>query len=482
MTTTTMNPSREQLLASVQHHFDGGSFEADLRRRVGWRTESDTGHPGAPALRQYLTDEIVPGLIPQGFACEVLENPDARGGPVLLARRVESPDLPTLLTYGHGDVVNGQDANWREGLSPWELKIEGDRWYGRGTADNKGQHTVVLAALAQTIAARQGRLGYNVTLLMEMGEEAGSPGLAAFCQQQREALKADLFLASDGPRVNAGRPTLFLGSRGAINFSLKMSSRPKAYHSGNWGGVLSNPATVLAHAVASMVDARGRMLVPGLLPPPLPEKLRTALQDVVIGGGADDPALTPGWGEPGLTPAEQLVGWNTLEVLALGAGLPARPVNAIPSSAVAHCQLRFVVGTDWRNVKDIVRAHLDAHGFADVEIELGMQCGATRLDLHNPWVDWALASMQNSAGNPATLLPNLAGSLPNDIFADDLGLPTLWVPHSYPACAQHAPNEHLLASVAREGLAVMAGLFWDLGEPADVPWKEGALTQSAVQS
>lgn len=477
MTTTTMN--REQLLASVHQHFDAGRFEADLRRRVAWRTESDTGQPGAPALRQYLADEIVPGLEPLGFACEVLDNPDPRGGPVLLARRVESPELPTVLTYGHGDVVNGQDANWREGLSPWELKIEGDRWYGRGTADNKGQHTVVLTALAQTIAARQGRLGYNVTLLMEMGEEAGSPGLAAFCQQQRDALRADLFIASDGPRVNAARPTLFLGSRGAINFSLKVNSRPRAYHSGNWGGVLSNPATVLAHAVASMVDAHGRMRVPGLLPPPLPDKLRTAMKDVVIGGGADDPALTPGWGEPGLTPGEQLVGWNTLEVLALGAGSPARPVNAIPSGAVAHCQLRFVVGTDWRNLTDIVRAHLDAHGFAEVEIELGMQCGATRLDLHNPWVDWALASMQHSAGAPATLLPNLAGSLPNDIFADDLHLPTLWVPHSYPACAQHAPNEHLLASVAREGLAVMAGLFWDLGEPAGVPWKEGALAAEA---
>jgi hypothetical protein len=167
--------------------------------------------------------------------------------------------------------------------------------------------------------------------------------------------------------------------------------------------------------------------------------------------------------------------------LALGAGNAQRPINASPSQAMAHCQLRFVVGTDWRNMEAIVREHLDAHGFADVEITLGMVCGATRLDLHNPWVDWTMASLQASAGQPATLLPNLAGSLPNDIFADQLGLPTLWVPHSYPACAQHAPNEHLLGSVAREGLAVMAGLFWDLGEHQGTPWKEGALTSKDVQ-
>ena len=161
------------------------------------------------------------------------------------------------------------------------------------------------------------------------------------------------------------------------------------------------------------------------------------------------------------------------EVLALGAGNAQRPINAIPSQAVAHCQLRFVVGTDWKNVQATLRQHLDAHGLEQVDITMGMMCGATRLDLDNPWVDWTLASMERSAGQSATLLPNLAGSLPNDIFADQLGLPTLWVPHSYPACAQHAPNEHLLAPVAREGLAVMAGLFWDLGEPQGTPWTEG---------
>jgi acetylornithine deacetylase/succinyl-diaminopimelate desuccinylase-like protein len=470
--------NREQLIQSVHRYFDEGSFADELRRRVAWRTESDTGQV-PPTLRTYLTDEIVPFLAPLGFDCQVLDNPAPHGGPLLLARRVEDPALPTVMTYGHGDVVNGQDSGWREGLSPWELTIEGDRWYGRGTADNKGQHTVSLSALAHTLQARQGRLGYNVTVLMEMGEEAGSPGLAAFCEQHRDALKADLFVASDGPRVNLERPTLFLGSRGAINFSLTVRSRDKAYHSGNWGGVLSNPATVLTHALASLVDARGRILVKGLLPPAVPDKLRSALKDVAIGTGADDPALTPGWGEPGLTPAEQLVGWNTLEVLALGAGSPQRPVNAIPSNAVAQCQLRFVVGTDWRNVEALLREHLDAHGFTDVAIGMGMVCGATRLDLHNPWVDWTLASLQASAGQPATLLPNLAGSLPNDIFADQLGLPTLWVPHSYPACAQHAPNEHLLAPVAREGLAVMAGLFWDLGEPQGTPWKEGLIAAAA---
>ena len=88
---------------------------------------------------------------------------------------------------------------------------------------------------------------------------------------------------------------------------------------------------------------------------------------------------------------------------------------------------------------------------------------ATRLDPDHPWVKRVAASIERTTGIRPAILPNLGGTLPNDCFADVLGLPTVWIPHSYPACAQHAPNEHLLAPLARQGLAIMAGLFCDLG-------------------
>ena len=97
---------------------------------------------------------------------------------------------------------------------------------------------------------------------------------------------------------------------------------------------------------------------------------------------------------------------------------------------------------------------------------------ATRLDPDHPWVRWASASIAATTGAPPAILPNLGGSLPDDCFADVLGLPTIWVPHSYPACSQHAPDEHLLVRVAREGLGIMTGLFWDLGEPGSAPAQE----------
>jgi acetylornithine deacetylase/succinyl-diaminopimelate desuccinylase-like protein len=455
--------SRLLALRLAQEALDSGALAATLARRVRYASESEEPQ-SAPVLRAYLATEMVESLQPLGFQCRLHENPVAANLPLLVAERIESPGLPTVLMYAHGDVVRGQAPQWRDGLAPWELRIEGERWYGRGTADNKGQHTINIAALEQVIAARAGRLGFNVKLLVETGEEAGSPGLAEFCAQQREALAADLFLASDGPRVQAQRPTLFLGSRGALNFELRLQCRERAFHSGNWGGLLANPAIVLAHAVASLVDERGRVKLEALRPREVPSAVRRALADIEVGGGPDDPAIDADWGEPGLTAAERVIGWNSLEVLAMVAGNPAQPVGAIPPGARVFCQLRFVVGTRLDAIAPALRAHLDAQGFGAVEIHTGAAGAATRLDPEDPWVRWALESMQRSTGKRPALLPNLGGSLPNDIFANILGLPTLWVPHSYPACGQHAANEHLLAPVAREGLAVMAGLFWDLGE------------------
>jgi acetylornithine deacetylase/succinyl-diaminopimelate desuccinylase-like protein len=166
-----------------------------------------------------------------------------------------------------------------------------------------------------------------------------------------------------------------------------------------------------------------------------------------------------------LTPAERVFGWCSFEVLAFETGNPSHPVNAIPPRAQAHCQLRHVVGIDAGQALSDLRRHLDAHGFERVSITAAREghYPATRLAPDHPWVQWSAASIRLSTGKPVAVLPNLGGTLPNDAFSEVLGLPTVWVPHSYPSCSQHAPNEHLLGSVAREGLLMMTGLYWDLG-------------------
>src|SRR3569832_1977812 len=121
--------SRNQALALAARYFDVRHFFEDLSRRVAIRTESQNP-AGAPVLRAYLGDELAPSLERLGFTCRVLDNP--RGAsPFLVAERIEPDAAFTVLTYGHGDVVRGQESQWREGLNPWAVVIDGDRGCGR---------------------------------------------------------------------------------------------------------------------------------------------------------------------------------------------------------------------------------------------------------------------------------------------------------------------------------------------------------------
>jgi acetylornithine deacetylase/succinyl-diaminopimelate desuccinylase-like protein len=454
--------TRADAVARARGYLHSGEFLRELDRRVAYRTESQNPEQ-RDCLRAYLETELQPAFLQLDFSTRLIESPTGNN-PYLLAQYREYPSAPTVLMYGHGDVVDGMVGEWRDDLDPWRTTTSGNRVYGRGTADNKGQHSINLAALRAVRETRGGRLGFNANFIVETGEEIGSPDLREVCLALRDELKADLFLASDGPRLAADRPTIFLGCRGGLRIHLDVKLRDGSHHSGNWGGVLANPATILAGAIATMVDGQGRLLLDGLKPPRLTNQIRSALADVKIEPTPDEPSLSENWGEQGLSAAERLYAWNTLEVLAVSSGNIDSPANAIPGQARAVLQLRFVVGTKVDTAVDMIRAHLHDQGFPMVEVSATQSFAASRTDFDSPWINWAAQSIRQTSGQAPAVLPNFGGSLPNEVFSEGLGLPTIWVPHSYPGCSQHAPDEHMLLSVTEEALGIMAGLFWDLGE------------------
>ncbi len=465
--------SRQDAIARAEAHFDSGAFKTDLARRVAIPTESQNPDRAAD-LARYVEEEMRPALEAMGFTCSILTEAAARG-PFLYAERIEDPSLVTVLGYGHGDTIRGFDNAWKEGLSPWELVERDGRWYGRGTVDNKGQHAINIAGMRAVLETR-GKLGFNAKFVIEMGEEVGSPGLRELCTKQRELLRADVLIASDGPRLSLSRPTIFLGARGAYPINLWIDAREGGHHSGNFGGLLSNPGIELAHAIASITSPTGAIRIPEWTPGEIPASVKRVLAEIEVKTDPGGPEVEPWWGEPGLTMAEKVYGWSSFEILAFLCGNPEGPVNAIPPRAWARGQLRFVVGVDPAEVLPALRRHLDAHGFERVQIDKARDevFAATRLDPDHPWVQWAVDSIARTTGGKPAILPNLGGSLPNDIFSEILELPTIWVPHSYPGCSQHAPNEHLPVSIAREGLAIMAGLYWDLGEGEHLPVEKAA--------
>src|SRR5271169_913321 len=259
--------SRSDAIARARAQLQSGEFLAELGRRVAYRTESQNAER-RDFLRAYLEEELQPSFAKLGFESRLIESPDGNA-PYLLAEYRENREAPTVLIYGHGDVVDGMEGEWRDDLDPWSVTPVGNRVYGRGTADNKGQHSVNMAAFRAVREARGGKLGFNAKFIVEMGEEIGSPDLNKICASLREDLKADLLLASDGPRLAADHPTIFLGCRGGLRIHLDVILREGGHHSGNWGGVLANPATILANAIATLVDGQGRLLVEGSKPPRL---------------------------------------------------------------------------------------------------------------------------------------------------------------------------------------------------------------------
>ncbi|MDA7430911.1 M20/M25/M40 family metallo-hydrolase [Primorskyibacter aestuariivivens] len=457
--------AREAAIDRAVSTINEGDFLRSLSELVEISSESQDPDK-IEYLFEYLEHVSSKHLDPLGFRCRIFDNPVEDGGPILIAERIENPKQPTVLFYGHGDVVSGMEGQWTEGLDPWKLKSEGNKIFGRGVADNKGQHLVSFFAWKAILEERK-QLGFNIRLLLETSEEIGSKGLREFCRENGDLLRADFLVGSDGPRLSAELPTLFMGSRGNMTFDLEVSYRESPMHSGNWGGLLKDPIVRLANALSLIVDGKGRITVPGWEVTSLNQSVKKALAHPSISDVFQKAEIDRDWGTADFTPAERVFAGNSFSVVGISSGDTNHPVNAIQPHAKAVCQLRYVVGTEPEEALAALRDHLDNNDFFDVSIQprKAEYFRATRVDPDHPLVKFASTSVSRTLGVAPILLPNLGGSLPNDCFTEILNIPTVWIPHSYPDCLQHSPDEHLLTSVVEQGLAVMTGFFWDLGDP-----------------
>ncbi len=460
--------SRQGALTRAERCYDEGAFLDALRRLVAIPTESQIPER-MPDLRRYCT-EAMPALVEgMGFTHHVYENPLAAHGPVYVGTRIEDPALPTVLLYGHGDVVRGLAGRWTGGLDPWAVTVQGEKWYGRGTVDNKGQHLIAIEALRAVMAERGGKLGFNVKLLIETGEEVGSPGLRDILRANRDALGGDVFFALDGPRQTTFMPELKLGSRGGISFDLVVKLREGAHHSGHWGGVLADPGFVLTHALTTIVSREGRILVDGWTPRQVPPSVNAAIDALIFEDIPGIPEADPNWGEPGLSKARRIFGWTSVIMLAQITGHPDAPTNAVQEEARARLQIRHTADVPGPSFLPALRKHLDEKGFPMVEIRPVTEqaaFGAARTDPENPWVKMAIASVSETAGRAPNVIPNSSGSNPSDMFIEELDMPVIWIPNSYAGCNQHGPDEHAMAPLLREGLRLLSGIWWDIGAGA----------------
>ncbi|HEY8611393.1 MAG TPA: M20 peptidase family dipeptidase, partial [Roseomonas sp.] len=202
-------------------------------------------------------------------------------------------------------------------------------------------------------------------------------------------------------------------------------------------------------------------------PKEVPPAVRRACAGLVFEEIPGLPEADPDWGEPGMTYAERVFGWTSVIVLAAITGHPDAPTNAVQGEARARLQVRHAADVSGPSIVPALRRHLEKHGFPEVQVVPVVErdmFGASRTDPDDPWVGMVAASMQRTAGRAPNVVPNSSGSNPSDMFQEELGTPVIWIPNSYAGCNQHGPDEHALAPLLREGLGLMAGIWWDIGD------------------
>ncbi len=456
--------------------FDGGGLLAELARRIGIRTESQNRECAAraralPHGRNRPRDRAA--------RLSLVEHWD---NPVAARRRCSSPSA-SRIRAAHGADLRPRRRR-RGPRQPVERRPvavgssppTAARWYGRGTADNKGQHTINLAALGQVLAAR-GRLGFNAKLLLEMGEEVGSPGLRQICETRAASARRRRADRLRRPAPPLGSADDLPGLARRVQFRSRRSSCATARIIRATGaGSLANPGHRARQR--DRVDGRRARTDPRRRPP--------AAADPAIGPARarGHRARRAGWSgdrhQLGRARPDARRARVRLE-RARGARVPhgqSRPSGQCDSAA---CE-RAPAAALRRRLRLAQRSSRPFARISTCAASRRSTCGRPST---SRWRRRAsIPSIRGCTGRPPPSRPRparvrrscrtSAGRFPTIASPTCSTLPTIWVPHSYPACSQHAPDEHLLAHVAREGLAIMTGMFWDLGEPGSAPRRERA--------
>ena len=182
------------------------------------------------------------------------------GNPVVYGEKMMDPSFKTVLVYGHYDVQPPEPLEkWH--TAPFEPVIHDDAIWCRGANDDKGQLFMHIKAFEFLVRTHQ--LNHNVKFIFEGEEEIGSPSLPAFIKANKELLSADVCLVSDTTMISDKVPSINCGMRGLAYLEIKVTGPNKDLHSGHYGGAVANPINVLCDLISSLIDADGRITIPG---------------------------------------------------------------------------------------------------------------------------------------------------------------------------------------------------------------------------
>ena len=392
------------------------------------------------------------------------------GNPVIVARNERVEGRPTVLIYGHYDVQPVDPLELWDS-APFEPEIRDGKIWGRGGADNKGQHFVHILGAEKTIKLN-GELPLNVIFLIEGEEEIGSPNLVPFLNEHKDSLACDIIAVSDTGMVAPGVPTLGYGLRGITCLEVKVKGPTGDLHSGVYGGCIANPATAAARMIASLHDDDGRIAIAGFYEDVVPlEDWEREMWSKVPGTSDEDFLKTTGspesFGEPGYSMAERLWARPTVEVNGFGSGYQGEGSKTVlPAEATFKLSCRLVPGQDPAKIQQQVEEHLRKHKPKGVTIEIhnGHSGKAYHNDPHSKFGKAAQAALTTAFGRDPVLIRE-GGSIPiiqdmNEILDAD----SLMLGLALPDCQIHAPNENYSVENFEKGIEMSCELLKELSK------------------
>ncbi|MBI2152853.1 MAG: M20/M25/M40 family metallo-hydrolase [Candidatus Rokubacteria bacterium] len=391
------------------------------------------------------------------------------GFPVVYGEARASGAKRTVLIYGHYDVQPPEPLEAWE-TPPFEPSIRNGRIYARGAGDNKGQMFAHLKAVEAVLRTR-GRLPVNVKLCFEGEEEIASRNFPAFLSAHRKLLAAALVYSSDGPMHPSG-PMVYFGCRGILYLELTAHGAKRDLHSGNYGGVAPAPAARLCQAVASLWSGRGKVLVSGFydrVRKPSPADRRT-LRTIPFAAQSvrEDLGCLPVTGERGRAYYRQLLLQPNLNVAGLTSGYQGPGMKTIiPNVARAKLDARLVMDQDPDEIEEKIRAHLKRRGFGDVEVKRLGAVPPSRTPVDHPLGKAVVRAVEQAWGRRPVIVPNLGGTIPDYLFTQVLGLPSIWVPYAPHDEANHAPNESITLEGFVNGIRSTAVALFEIAASSE---------------
>ena len=371
---------------------------------------------------------------------------ETEGNPVTYGEKIIDGALPTVLVYAHMDVMPVDPLDlWK--TNPFEPEIRDGKIWARGADDDKGQG--FMHAIAFEYLVKTGQLACNVKFMIEGEEEVGSSNLKKWCEKHKAMLKADVILVSDTSMIAPDIPSITVGLRGLSYWEIEVTGPNRDLHSGLFGGAVANPINELCKLIASLVDDKGRITVPGfyddVMSVSTEERAKLSqspFNEENYKKALDIKAVK---GEEGFSTTERTGIRPTFDVCGIWGGYTGEGAKTvIASKAYAKLSARLVPNQNWDKIAGLVKKHLEsiAPDYIQIKVDTlhGGQGYVCPMDMP---AYQAAEKAYEKVYNKMPVPFRSGGSIPIiSTFEEVLGIKTILMGFGLEADAIHSPNEN----------------------------------------